>query len=151
EGGYLHPVGGMAYYVTSPRGFYDVLNDPLRYTVYAVLLVAFCVLFSWVWLQVGGLDPRTVAKQLVDAGMQVPGFRRSEKPIEVILKRYIPVVTLLGGFIVGLMAAIADLFGAFGTGTGILLSVGIIYQYYQQIVGERIEEIYPGIRKFLGR
>jgi len=150
-GEYLHPIGGLAYYVTSPRGFLDVLNDPVRYTVYAVLLIILCVIFSWVWLQVGGLDPRTVAKQLVDAGMQVPGFRRSEKPIEVILKRYIPVVTLLGGFIVGLMAAIADLFGAFGTGTGILLSVGIIYQYYQQIMSERIEEIYPGIRKFLGR
>ncbi|MEM2092594.1 MAG: preprotein translocase subunit SecY, partial [Candidatus Bathyarchaeia archaeon] len=90
------------------------------------------------------------ARQLVDAGMQVPGFRRAEKPIESILKRYIPVVTLLGGFIVGLLAALADFFGAFGTGTGILLSVGIIYQYYQQIMSERIEEIYPGLRKFLG-
>ncbi|MCX8170467.1 MAG: preprotein translocase subunit SecY [Candidatus Bathyarchaeota archaeon] len=151
EGEYLRPVGGLAYYVTAPSGFVDVLEDPLRYSVYAILLIIFCLIFSWVWLQVGGLDPRTVAKQLVDSGMQVPGFRRSEKPIEVVLKRYIPIVTLLGGFIVGLMAAIADLFGAFGTGTGILLSVGIIYQYYQQIMSERIEEIYPGIRKFLGR
>ncbi|MBS7606649.1 preprotein translocase subunit SecY [Candidatus Bathyarchaeota archaeon] len=150
-GGNYRPIGGLAYYVTSPRGFSDFLSDPTRYTIYAILLIAFCVLFSWVWLQVGGLDPRTVAKQLVDAGMQVPGFRRSEKPIEAILKRYIPTVTLLGGLIVGLLAAIADLFGAFGTGTGILLSVGIIYQYYQQIISERIEEIYPGIRKFLGR
>ncbi|MEM1581483.1 MAG: preprotein translocase subunit SecY [Candidatus Bathyarchaeia archaeon] len=150
EGG-LHPKGGLAYYVTSPRGFMDVMNYPVRYIVYAVLLIIFCVVFSWVWLQVGGLDPRTVAKQLVDSGMQVPGFRRSEKPIEVILKRYIPIVTLLGGLIVGLLAALADFFGAFGTGTGILLSVGIIYQYYQQIMSERIEEIYPGIRRFLGR
>lgn len=150
EGGY-RPIGGLAYYVSSPRGFADVLDNPLRYIVYSVMLILFCVIFSWVWLQVGGLDPRTVAKQLVDAGMQVPGFRRSEKPIEEILKRYIPVVTLLGGFIVGLLAAVADLFGAFGTGTGILLSVGIIYQYYQQIMSERIEEIYPGIKRFLGR
>ncbi|MEM2431650.1 MAG: preprotein translocase subunit SecY [Candidatus Bathyarchaeia archaeon] len=150
EGGY-RPIGGLAYYVSSPRGFADVIFDPIRYTIYAVLLILFCVIFSWVWLQVGGLDPRTIAKQLVDAGMQVPGFRRSEKPIEIILKRYIPTVTLLGGLIVGFLAAIADLFGAFGTGTGILLSVGIIYQYYQQIMSERIEEIYPGIRKFLGR
>jgi preprotein translocase subunit SecY/protein transport protein SEC61 subunit alpha len=150
EGGY-HPIGGLAYYVSSPRGFADVLSNPLRYTVYLVMLILFCLIFSWVWLQVGGLDPKTVAKQLVDAGMQVPGFRRSEKPIEEILKRYIPTVTLLGGLIVGLLAAVADLFGAFGTGTGILLSVGIIYQYYQQIMSERIEEIYPGIKKFLGR
>jgi preprotein translocase SecY subunit len=150
QSGGLQPRGGIAYYVVAPRGFMDVLENPLRYAVYAVLLILFCVIFSWVWLEVGGLDPKTVAKQLVDSGMQVPGFRRSEKPIESILKRYIPIVTLLGGFIVGLLAAVADFFGAFGTGTGILLSVGIIYQYYQQIMSERIEEIYPGIRRFLG-
>lgn len=149
QGRYV-PRGGLAYYVTAPRGFMDVMDSPIRYVVYALLLILFCVIFSWVWLQVGGLDPRTIARQLVDAGMQVPGFRRAEKPIESILKRYIPVVTLLGGFIVGLLAALADFFGAFGTGTGILLSVGIIYQYYQQIMSERIEEIYPGLRKFLG-
>jgi len=150
EGGRLQPRGGLAYYVIAPRGFMDVSSDPIRYGIYAILLILFCVVFSWVWLEVGGLDPRTVAKQLVDSGMQVPGFRRAEKPIEAILRRYIPTVTLLGGLIVGLLAAIADFFGAFGTGTGILLSVGIIYQYYQQIMREQIEEIYPGIRRFLG-
>ncbi len=150
EGGRLQPKGGLAYYVIAPRGFMDVSSDPIRYGIYAILLILFCVVFSWVWLEVGGLDPRTVAKQLVDSGMQVPGFRRAEKPIESILRRYIPTVTLLGGLIVGLLAAIADFFGAFGTGTGILLSVGIIYQYYQQIMREQIEEIYPGIRRFLG-
>jgi len=149
-GGTPRPIGGLAYYVTSPRGFMDVLENPVRYTIYAVILISFCVIFSWVWLEVGGLDPKTVARQLVDSGMQVPGFRRAEKPIEAILRRYIPIVTLLGGFIVGLLAAIADFFGAFGTGTGILLSVGIIYQYYQQLMRERIEEIYPGIKRFLG-
>lgn len=148
--GNLRPIGGLAYYVTSPRGFMEVTENLARYAVYAVLLVLFCVLFSWVWLQVGGLDPKTVAKQLVDSGMQVPGFRRAEKSIEIVLRRYIPTVTLLGGLIVGLLAAVADLFGAFGTGTGILLSVGIIYQYYQYIMREHIEETYPGLRKFLG-
>jgi len=149
-GGTPQPIGGLAYYVTSPRGFMDVLENPIRYVIYAVMLISFCIVFSRVWLEVGGLDPKTIAKQLVDSGMQVPGFRRSEKPIEAILRRYIPIVTLLGGLIVGLLATIADFFGAFGTGTGILLSVGIIYQYYQQLMRERIEEIYPGIRKFLG-
>ncbi len=145
------PTGGVAYYVTAPtRGFLEVMENPVRYLVYAAILVVFCVIFSVIWLQVGGLDPRSVAKQLVDSGMQIPGFRRSERPIESILNRYIPVVTVLGGLIVGLLAAMADFFGAFGTGTGILLSVGIVYQYYQQLMQERIEEMYPGLRRFLG-
>jgi len=151
EEGRLIPVGGLAYYVTSPtRGFVDVMGDPVRYLIYAGILIFFCIIFSAIWLEVGGLDPRTIAKQLVDSGMQIPGFRRSERPIEAILRRYIPVVTILGGLIVGLLAVIADFFGAFGTGTGILLSVGIVYQYYQQLMRERIEELYPAIRRFLG-
>jgi len=151
EDGRTIPVGGLAYYVTSPtRGFIDVMENPLRYLIYAGILIFFCVIFSAIWLEVGGLDPRTVAKQLVDSGMQIPGFRRSERPIETILRRYIPVVTILGGLIVGLLAVIADFFGAFGTGTGILLSVSIVYQYYQQLMRERIEELYPGLRRFLG-
>ncbi|HIE18101.1 TPA: preprotein translocase subunit SecY, partial [Candidatus Bathyarchaeota archaeon] len=147
----LVPVGGLAYYVTSPtRGFIDVMENPIRYLIYAVILIFFCIIFSAIWLEVGGLDPRTVAKQLVDSGMQIPGFRRSERPIEAILRRYIPVVTILGGLIVGLLAVVADFFGAFGTGTGILLSVSIVYQYYQQLMRERIEELYPSLKRFLG-
>ena len=147
----LVPAGGLAYYVTSPtRGFLEVMENPVRYLIYAGILIVFCIIFSVIWLNIGGLDPRTVAGQLVDSGMQIPGFRRSERPIEAILKRYIPVVTVLGGLIVGVLAAVADFFGAFGTGTGILLSVGIVYQYYQQLMQERIEEMYPGLRKFLG-
>ena len=151
EEGRTVPTGGVAYYVTAPtRGFMEVMESPVRYLIYAVILIVFCVIFSVIWLQVGGLDPRSVAKQLVDSGMQIPGFRRSERPMEGILNRYIPAVTVLGGLIVGLLAAMADFFGAFGTGTGILLSVGIVYQYYQQLMQERVEEMYPGLRRFLG-
>jgi preprotein translocase subunit SecY len=150
-GNNLVPTGGLAYYVTSPtRGFVDVMGNPYRYIIYAAILIVFCIIFSVIWLQVGGLDPKTVAQQLVDSGMQIPGFRRSEKPIESLLNKYIPAVTVLGGLIVGLLAVIADFFGAFGTGTGILLSVGIVYQYYQQLMQERVEDMYPGLRRFLG-
>jgi preprotein translocase subunit SecY len=86
----------------------------------------------------------------MDSGMQIPGYRRSGRPIEAVLKRYIPVVTVLGGIIVGLVASFADFFGAFGTGTGILLSVGIIYQYYELLMKERAAEMYPAFRRILG-
>ena len=77
-------------------------------------------------------------------------FRRSGKSIEIILKRYIPVVTVLGGAIIGLIASLSEFFGAFGTGTGILLAVGILYQYYQQLVQEQVTEMYPAFGRVLG-
>lgn len=148
--GQPEPVGGLVYYVISPRSIGDVTSNPTRALAFAGIMIAFCIVFSLTWLEVGGLGPRTVAKQLVDSGMQIPGFRRSSRPIELVLKRYIPVVTILGGFIVGLIASVADFFGVFGTGMGILLSVGILYQYYQLLVQERVAEMYPAFRRLLG-
>ena len=143
-------VGGLAYYVSSPQNLQGVADDPLRALVYLGILVAFCAVFSLIWLEVGGLGPSKVAQQLMDSGMEIPGYRRSGKPIELILKRYIPVVTILGGVVVALIAGLSDFFGAFGSGTGILLSVGIIYQYYELLMRERAAEMFPAFRRILG-
>jgi preprotein translocase subunit SecY len=148
EGG--APTGGLAYYVTGPRSIAQVGADPLRALIFIGIMVAFCVIFSLTWLEVGGLGPSTVAQQLVDSGMQIPGFRRSGRSIELILKRYIPVVTILGGAIIGLIASVAEFFGVFGTGMGILLAVGILYQYYQLLVQEQVAEMYPAFGRVLG-
>jgi len=150
EGEQYVPAGGLVYFVTSPGNLTNVINEPLRAIGYLAILIVFCVIFSLTWLEVGGLGPSTVAKQLVDAGMQIPGYRRSGKAVEQILKRYIPAVTVLGGIIVGLIAGLSDFFGVFGSGIGILLSVGIIYQYYEILVRERAAEMYPAFRRIFG-
>ena len=150
QGTGYNPSGGLVYYVTSPRNLSSVMEDPLRALGYLGILVAFCVVFSLTWLEVGGLGSARVAKQLVDSGMQIPGYRRSGKAVESILKRYIPAVTVLGGIIVGLIAGVSDFFGVFGSGMGILLAVGIIYQYYETLMQERAAEMYPAFRKIFG-
>ena len=144
------PDGGLAYYVTSPQSIGQVAADPIRALAFLAIMVGFSVVFSITWLEVGGLGPGTVAQQLVDSGMQIPGFRRSGKSIEMILKRYIPVVTILGGAIIGILAAVSGFFGVFGTGTGILLAVGILYQYYELLVQEQVSEMYPAFSRVLG-
>ncbi|MBE0519637.1 preprotein translocase subunit SecY [Candidatus Bathyarchaeota archaeon] len=146
----LQPIGGLVYYVLSPRSLTGVMEDPLKAFAYLGILVAFCVVFSLTWLEVGGLDASTVAGQLVGAGMQIPGYRRSGRAVESVLKRYIPVVTILGGIVVGLVAGVSDFFGVFGSGMGILLSVGIIYQYYEILMREKAAEMYPAFRKIFG-
>jgi preprotein translocase subunit SecY/protein transport protein SEC61 subunit alpha len=144
------PSGGLVHFVTAPQSFTNVMADPLRAFIYLGILMVFCVIFSLTWLEVGGLGPSTVADQLVGAGMQIPGYRRSGKAIESILKRYIPAVTVLGGIVVALIAGVSDFFGVFGSGMGILLSVGIIYQYYEALMQERAAEMYPAFRRILG-
>lgn len=144
------PTGGLVYYMIAPRSILDVALNPFQAVVFALLMITFCVIFSMTWLEVGGLGPSTVAKQLMDSGMHIPGYRRSARPIESMLKRYIPAVTILGGIVVGTIAAVADFFGVFGSGMGVLLSVGIIYQIYQQLMQEQVAEMYPAFRRIFG-
>lgn len=64
-----------------------------------------------------------------------------------VLNKYIPVAAALGGMIIGLISIFSDLVGAIGSGTGILLSVSIIYGYYEKLVkekksGNQKEEVY---------
>jgi preprotein translocase SecY subunit len=146
----ITPSGGFVYYVTAPNNLPAVMADPVRAIGYLGILTVFCVVFSLTWLEVGGLGASTVAGQLVDAGMQIPGYRRSGKAIEQILNRYIPAVTVVGGILVALVAGITDFFGVFGSGMGILLSVGIIYQYYEILMQERAAEMYPAFRRIFG-
>lgn len=151
QGNQYQPSGGLVYYVVPPRTLALALQEPFRAIIYALLLILGCIFFAVTWVEVGGMDARTVAKQLLDSGMQIEGFRRSEEPIRQVLQRYIPTVTIVGALLIGLIAAVADFLGAFGSGTGILLTVGIIEQYYQIFVQERITELYPAARSFFGK
>jgi len=148
--GNIEPTGGLVYYLAPPRSLTGLLGDPVRAGIYALLFVLVCVFFSVTWVEVGGMDAKSVARQLLDSGMQIEGFRRSSAPIQQLLSRYIPTVTILGGMTVGVIAAFADFLGAFGSGTGILLTVGILEQYYQLLVKERVSEMFPAVRAFLG-
>ena len=145
------PIGGLVYYITPPRGLDIVALDPLRAVGYIIFMVAIVIVFGKLWVELGGLSPKSAAKNLLDADVQVPGFRRSNQPIEVLLNRYIPSVTLLGSGILGLLAGISDVLGVFGSGIGILLMVDILINYYNQLVKEQVEIVMPRLGALLGR
>ncbi len=145
--------GGLVYYLTPPRGLTGVGSvsaDPLHAVIYFIIFLALCVYLGQIWVDVSGLAPRDIAQQILDSGMSIPGFRKSAKPIERILKRYIPTLTILCGIIVAVLAFVADAFNALGSGTGILLTVGIMHNYAEQISKEAAAEQYPALRGFLG-
>jgi preprotein translocase subunit SecY len=145
------PIGGIIYYITPPRGLDIVALDPTRAVGYILFMVGIVVLFGKLWVELGGLSPKSAAKNLLDADVQVPGFRRSNQPIENLLEKYIPSVTIIGSIILGLIAGVSDVLGVFGTGIGILLMVDILINYYQQLVREQVEVVMPRLGALLGR
>ena len=72
------------------------------------------------------------------------------EPILREYSKYIPAITVMGGAFVGFLAFGADLTGARGGGTGVLLSVGIVYILYEEIAQEQLMDMHPMLRNFLG-
>jgi len=129
------PVGGIAYYISPPQSFGDVFGDPIHAVFYTSFVIISCALFSRTWIDVSGSSSRDVAKQLKDQQMMMPGFRDSD--MERQLNRYIPTAAAFGGACIGALTIVADFLGAIGSGTGILLAVTIIYQYFEIVYKEK--------------
>jgi len=47
------------------------------------------------------------------------------------LNQYIPIAASFGGVCIGALTIFADFMGAIGSGTGILMAVTTIYQYFE--------------------
>lgn len=132
-----------------PWGGIVAVPEFVHILVYTLVLAALAVVFGSFWIEMTGQSPKHVAEQLQDVGWQIPGFRRDPRIVESILNKYIPTITVLGSMFVGLLAALATLTGAVGTGMGILLTVGIMYMVYQQLEHEHALEGYPELNKLL--
>ncbi|KAF2286126.1 hypothetical protein GH714_010673 [Hevea brasiliensis] len=133
------PVGGIAYYITAPSSLADMAANPFHALFYLVFMLSACALFSKTWIEVSGSSAKDVAKQLKEQQMVMPGHRESNLQKE--LNRYIPTAAAFGGICIGALTVLADFMGAIGSGTGILLAVTIIYQYFETFEKERASEL----------
>jgi preprotein translocase subunit SecY len=145
------PIGGIVYYITPPRGLDLAALDPMRAVLYVLFMIGIVVVFGKLWVELGGLSPKKAAQNLLDADVQIPGFRRSNRPVESLLNKYIPSVTIIGSVVLGVIAGVSDVLGVFGTGIGVLLMVDILINYYNQLIKEQVEVVMPRLGALLGR
>ena len=137
DGGYSLPVGGLTYYLSPPRDFFEIIRDPIHTVIYIVFIIGTCAIFSKTWIELSGSSAKDVAKQLRDQGMTISGFR--DQFIAKELNRYIPTAAALGGVCIGALSVLADFIGAIGSGTGLLLAVTIIYSTFETVYKERMK------------
>ena len=147
---------GLVKWVDSPSIVLSLINKTMtgemvmQALVYSFLLIIGSAFFSVLWVKTANMSAESQAKQILSSGMQIPGFRRDPRVLESILNRYIPGLTVMGGALVGLLAAFADLLGALSRGTGILLAVMIVYKLYEDISREHAMDLHPALRKMMG-
>ncbi|MBN2602887.1 MAG: preprotein translocase subunit SecY [Candidatus Thermoplasmatota archaeon] len=160
------PLAGGAWYLSGPNGINSWLlpimqggygghaawQFALKIIIYLTIMIFGSILFAKFWIETTNMGPADVAKQIQSSGMQIPGFRRDPRVLRKVLERYIPVVTVIGGAAVGALAGFADCIGTIGnaSGTGVLLTVGIIIHLYEDIAKEQAMEMHPVLRGFFG-
>jgi protein transport protein SEC61 subunit alpha len=132
-----YPVGGLCYYMSPPETVSHVIEDPVHAVIYIAFMLGSCAFFSKTWIDVSGSSAKDVAKQLKEQQMVMRGHRETSMIKE--LNRYIPTAAAFGGLCIGALSVLADFLGAIGSGTGILLAVTIIYQYFEIFVKEQSE------------
>jgi protein transport protein SEC61 subunit alpha len=129
------PVGGIAYLISPPFSFTEIMYDPFHAIFYLIFLLTACAIFSKTWIEISHQSARDVARQFRSEQIIMKGHRESSA-IRV-LNRYIPTAAALGGVVIGAISVLADFLGAIGSGTGILLAVTIVFQYYEAFVKEQ--------------
>lgn len=156
-GSFVPSLGWLGNIVNNPNVVEQLITGSFGWVnfwqsiLYILIFMGGSLVFGIFWVQTAGLDAASQAKKIMQSGLQVPGFRKDQRVLERMLERYIWPLTVVGSLAVGALAALADLTGAIGSGTGILLTVMIIYQLYQQIAQQHAVDMNPMMRKFMGR
>jgi preprotein translocase subunit SecY len=150
------PISGLAYWINSAPLLQYIVTGSFRWAYvlqaigHIVFYVGFSIMFSYFWMKTSGQDASNQARNILHSGLSIPGFRKDERILESILKRYITPLTIMSGAAVGLLASFADLMGALVGGTAILLAIMILYQLYQNIAQQHAVDMNPAMRGMFG-
>lgn len=128
KGGVYVPTGGLAYYISPPQNFADFLTNPIKSVIYVLFILTASGIFARTVVDMSEKSPRALARSFKSNGFFLEGLRENEESIYRKFEKIIPAVAALGGIVTGALQIIADLSNAIGSGTGILLLVGIILE-----------------------
>ena len=78
------------------------------------------------------------AKMLRREDLTLPNYK--EKSNIAKLEEVVPVAAQLGGVIIGFLTVVGDLLNVAGSSAGILLSISILYGYYEKVNPEDDED-----------
>lgn len=128
------PISGLAYLLHAPNSLSVLLNNPFKAVFYILFMLISCAVFSRTWIEFSGNGPKEVYKSLKN--QKISAYGGSERLLEKRLNKYIPIAATVGGACIGVLSLLADFLGAIGSGTGILLTCGIVFEFYETYTKE---------------
>lgn len=134
----LVPTSGLCYFIHPPDSLADLVRKPVHFTIYLTIMLVSGAFMSRAWIDMNDLNAASVAKQLKSQKMTLKGI--SEGNVEKSLNKYIPTAAFLGGFIISAICVFSNLMDTVGSGTNIILVVGIVWQYFEALTKETMKK-----------
>ena len=128
--------GGIAYFITPPKNLFYFITHPLKSIIYVIFILYFSGWFTQTMVDLIGKGAIDLARGLKNEGFFLEGIRESEETIYKRFQKLIPTVSFLSGMLIAALQILADLIGAIGSGTGILLLVSTILQVQENNEGK---------------
>ena len=139
----LTATGGLLYWLLPPT--YIPIEHTTKIWVYSVYTVICCISASRFAIQneyhefnpQKMTDDLVIATEVTRAGKYY-GEEEADKALKAELQRVIPTATVLGGFALGSICVLCDLFDLLGGGHSMLASVNIIFSVFEIWKKEKI-------------
>lgn len=116
-------VSGLSYFLTPPKDFYGFITNPFKNIIYVFITLYISGRFTQLMVDVNGKGAIDMARGLKHQGLILYGIKDSEETLYQKLNKIIPIVSFLSGTLIAAIKILADLSGAIGSGTGLLLLV----------------------------
>lgn len=118
-----HSIG--RYLSASNHPLYLIRLFPMRLLGEVILVI------SRFWIVISKSTPKDYAKMIRSQELTLRNYK--EKSVIGTLEEMIPIAAMLGGVVIGFMTVLGDLLNVAGSSTGIMLSISILYGYYEKM------------------
>jgi protein transport protein SEC61 subunit alpha len=129
------PISGLAYFISPPRNIIEFLRDPVRSLFYTCFVLVVCASLSRLYIMITGENGTKLFRHFKAGNLRVMNKDRDEEAIKM-LNKYTSSSSILGGLCVGMLTILAELLGALGGGTGLLLCASILTKFVENFFTE---------------
>jgi protein transport protein SEC61 subunit alpha len=136
------PISGLTYWLMPPT-LSALSTEPFRVFVYFMYILCMCAFLSY--KSIRGKDCRENPGNLIEdllgpTHLTMAGIKQgdSDEALKKEVSRLVPVATILGGLILGMICVVSDMLGVIGGTPGMLISTSIFYNCYELWLKERV-------------
>ena len=124
-------IGNLVLFVSS---ILNTLVSPLKTAAFTFVVIVLSAWFANIWSSISGSSPKDISKQFKEQGISIAGKR--DISITKELSRVIPVASVSGATVLGLIAVAGEVLGGVGKGVGTIIGVSAAFGVLEEFMME---------------